>query len=116
MTTQMLAEIAYSAYWTAREGKDLQGNKLAEWYQLDEAVKRAWIAAASAIRNPKLVDLADRRLVEAFDRLALAVGGLDGIPNDAETIEICLIDRAIEQIGDALKAKAEKFNDGNAAA
>ena len=100
MQPKMIAEVAYSVYATMSKNKNVRGEELPNFQDLDDANQRAWIAAVTSVRNPRLADLADRPLVDAFDRLRLAVGDPDLKMNEGETVEIALIDYTIEQLAD----------------
>lgn len=54
-----LGQMAYTAYATATEWKNFQGAEMPDWYELTEAIRRAWILAAKAVRNWSTVDVDD---------------------------------------------------------
>lgn len=94
----MIAEIAYNAYAKVTENKNVRGEELPLFQDLGEQCIDAWIAAVSAVRMPRLADLEDKPLVDAFDRLSLAIP-LGEITSN-EMIEIQLIDRAIDKLAE----------------
>lgn len=98
MQPKMIAEVAYSVYAKMSNNKNVRGDELPLWQDLDDANQRAWIAATAAVRNPNLTDLSDRPLVDAFDRLRLAVGDPELTVNQGETVEIALIDYTIDKL------------------
>jgi hypothetical protein len=100
MSPAMIAEIAYAAYRTASNEKNVRGEPLPEWYELEPDNQKAWITATNAIRTPRLSDIEDRPLAEAFDRLERAVGPIELIPAKGKTVEICLIDRALDKLAE----------------
>jgi hypothetical protein len=46
---ERLGEIAYNAYCAKRDWKSVRGEPLPHWNQQDEALREAWVAAASAV-------------------------------------------------------------------
>jgi hypothetical protein len=100
MSPAMIAEIAYAAYRTASNEKNVRGDPLPEWFELEPDNQKAWITATNAIRNPRLADLEDRPLAEAFDRLERVIGPIDLIPAKGKTVEILLIERALEKLAE----------------
>lgn len=104
MSPQMLGEILYAKYRTASNEKNVRGQALPEYHELTEENKKAWVAAAEAVRNPKLSDLGDRKLADAFGRLRMALNDPALSVADGDTIEIALIDHAIDRLaGDSVK-------------
>lgn len=104
MQSKMIAEVAYSVYAKMVDNKNVRGDELPLFQDLGDTIQHAWITAVEATRNPKLSDLDDKPLVDAFDRLHLALGepDLDTPPlKHSNTIEIALIDYAIEKLADA---------------
>ncbi len=106
MQQKMIAEIAYSNYAKASQNKNVRGEALPLWNELDQENQNAWITATQAVRNVKLADLADGPLVSAFDRLRLAAGDPQLTVEEGETVEIALIDHIIDRLaaGSATKA------------
>jgi hypothetical protein len=100
MQPKMIAEVAYSVYAKMTNNKNVRGDELPLFQDLGEKIQNAWIAAAEAIRNPRLADLADPPLVDAFDRLRLATGDPELKVSEGETVEIALIDYTIEKLAD----------------
>lgn len=98
MQTKMIAEIAYNAYAKVTDNKNFRGEEMPLFADLGEKIQNAWIAAVSAVRMPRLADLEDKPLVDAFDRLSLAIP-LGEVTSD-EMIEVQLIDRAIEKLAE----------------
>jgi hypothetical protein len=101
MQPKMIAEVAYSVYAKMTDNKNVRGEDLPLFQDLGDKIQNAWIAAVQAVRNPKLSDLADRPLVDAFDRLRLAAGDPYLQPEHGETVEIALIDHVIDKLAGA---------------
>lgn len=54
-----LGQLAYTAYATVTGWKNYQGAPMPDWYDLPEAIRTAWLAAAKAVRNWSTVSVED---------------------------------------------------------
>lgn len=107
MQSKMIAEVAYSVYAKMVDNKNVRGDELPLFQDLGDTIQKAWITAVDAIRNPRLSDLDDKPLIDAFDRLSIALGEPDLWGKDSPTpIEVALIDLAIKKLDDAKRVAA----------
>lgn len=49
MDDEWFGRLAYTAYGTATDNKNYQGNEMPDWYNLPDNIRHAWVCAAQAV-------------------------------------------------------------------
>lgn len=86
-----IAEIAYSVYSREVDGKNVRGTALPLFADIGEPTQTGWKKVVEAVRSPRLSDLEDAPLAEAFEKLHKALGSPEIQVSDEQNPNVALI-------------------------